>query len=83
MPKVARTLQQRQDRARVAIKASKRTGDTLPRRIYQLAGTEVPDNATVRTQRAAQLKQLLLTGRNSPTLFLQSGHYLPCRPRSI
>lgn len=56
MPKVQRTLKQRQDRARIAVKASKRTGDVLPRRIYQLAGTEVPDNATDRTQRAAKLK---------------------------
>lgn len=56
VPKVQRTLKQRQDRARIAVKASKRTGDVLPRRIYQLAGTEVPDNATDRTQRAAKLK---------------------------
>jgi hypothetical protein len=56
VPKVERTLQQRQDRARVAVKASKRTGDILPRRIYQLAGTKIPENATDRTQRAAELK---------------------------
>lgn len=56
MSKAQRTLQQRQTRARVAVKASKRTGDVLPRRIYQLAGVEVPDNATDRTQRATELK---------------------------
>lgn len=42
MAKVERILQQRQARARVAVKASRRTGDLLPRRIYQLAGDESP-----------------------------------------
>ncbi|WP_186314607.1 hypothetical protein [Corynebacterium glyciniphilum] len=49
-------MQQRQDHARVAVKASKRTGDILPRRIYHLAGVPVPANATDHTQRAEDLR---------------------------
>lgn len=45
------TKQQRQDRARVIVKASKKTGDILPRRIYELAGAEVPSKATNELQR--------------------------------
>lgn len=55
-PKVKRTWRQRQEGAMIAVKASKRTGDILPRRIYQLAGVSVPDNATDHTQRAEDLK---------------------------
>lgn len=40
------TTQQRKDRARVIVKASKKTGDILPRHIYERAGAPVPHNAT-------------------------------------
>lgn len=39
-PRVARA------RARAAVSASLKTGDILPRRVYQIAELEVPPNAT-------------------------------------
>ncbi|MGP6173243.1 hypothetical protein [Corynebacterium sp. A21] len=38
--------------ARTAVKASALTGDTLPRRIYELAGVSIPENATDELQTA-------------------------------
>lgn len=37
--------------ARTAVTAAKETGAVLPRRIYELAGMPVPDNATDELQR--------------------------------
>lgn len=36
--------------ARAAVSASKKTGDILPRRVYQLAGVKAPGEATDRLQ---------------------------------
>lgn len=45
----------RQLRARAAITASRRTGDILPRKMYELAGEPVPEQATDRLRRKAEL----------------------------
>ena len=52
MTQLRLTTQQRQDRARVIVKASKKTGDILPRHIYERAGAPVPHTATDELQRA-------------------------------
>lgn len=51
MATVHRTKRQRREMASIAVKASKSTGDVLPRAIYELAGVDVPANATDQTQR--------------------------------
>ena len=52
MTQLRLTSRQRQDRARVIVTASKKTGDILPRHIYERAGAPVPHNATDELQRA-------------------------------
>lgn len=42
MTQLRLTMRQRQDRARVIVTASKKTGDILPRHIYERAGAPVP-----------------------------------------
>lgn len=37
--------------ARIGVKASKRTGNILPRRMYELAGVPVPPDATDQLQK--------------------------------
>ena len=51
MARVQRTDRQRRDRAMVAVNASKKTRDILPRIIYKRAGVEVPAGATDEIQR--------------------------------
>lgn len=46
------TPSQRRERARLAIMASKCTGDILPRLIYETAGVTPPANATDEVQRS-------------------------------
>lgn len=53
MTQLRLTMRQRQDRARVIVTASKKTGDILPRHIYERAGAPVPPHtATDELQRA-------------------------------
>lgn len=56
MARVQRTNRQRRDRAMVAVNASKKTRDILPRMIYERAGVEAPSGATDVIQRG-QLKE--------------------------
>ena len=48
-----RSLRVRKAAARTAVAASTRTGDILPRKIYELADAPVPENATDELQEAS------------------------------
>lgn len=51
------TPAQRKTRARIVVSASKKTGDILPRAIYQSAGVDVPAEATDELQRKHDQKR--------------------------
>lgn len=51
------TPAQRKTRARIVVNASKKTGDILPRAIYEFAGVNVPTDATDKLQRRDDRKR--------------------------
>jgi len=51
------TPAQRKTRARIVVSASKKTGDIPPRAIYDLAGVDVPAEATDELQRKHDRKR--------------------------
>lgn len=51
------TPAQRKARARIVVSASKKTGDILPRAIYEFAGVDVPVEATGELQRKHDRKR--------------------------
>ena len=55
------TPTQRKTRARIVINASKKTGDILPRAIYEFAGVDVPAEATDDLQRNHDRKRRTAT----------------------
>lgn len=51
------TPAQRKTRARIVVSASKKTGDILPRAIYEFAGVDIPAEATDELQRKHDRKR--------------------------
>lgn len=51
MTHIQLTKEQQKTRARIVVNASKKTGDILPRKIYEFADVDVPPEATDELQR--------------------------------